>query len=247
MKTAITVGAGGIFSKFMFFVQNAAYHGQFDAAPFCHDPRATANGNPFRFVIDGIPDEGDVDNWILARHLGNYTSTNRIEDSVDFEAMRAVVHNIKLGAIFDRPRHDIPMVGVHIRLTDMDTTHPEYGTRTISDYFAAIDSMPRFYKLYVASDNEESIHKMIDRYGLMSDPGQDGRVVYIQGMLRAKTENDIDQVDIQINNMSDSVFWREAFMDMIGLSRCEYIIGRTSNLFNAAILYADRDVNIVRI
>ena len=131
----------------------------------------------------------------------------------------------------------------------MDTTHPEYGTRTINDYFAAIDSIPGHNPIYVASDNDESIQKMIDRYGAYNsdDTGPSGRVSYVPDMIRAKTEDDVHQADIQWNNLSNPVFWEEAFTDMTALASTHWIIGRTSNVLNAAILYADKDAEVVRI
>jgi hypothetical protein len=56
-----------------------------------------------------------------------------------------------------------------------------------------------------------------------------------------------DSVELQKNNLSNTEFWKQAFVDMILLSQSSTFIFRTSNLANAAIIHSPGNQKLIRI
>ena len=135
-------------------------------------------------------------------------------------------------------------LGVHIRLTDMDTIHPEHGIASFGDFEKNIDLIlrehPEINKIFVASDNNESINKLVNKYH--------NKIKFIDYLTRCETESG-DSYNLQLINHEKREFWEHGFLDMIMLSKCKYLLHRTSNVSNAALVFSDtivKNYNIIK-
>lgn len=125
-------------------------------------------------------------------------------------------------------------LGVHIRMTDMNTAHPWLGLVLIEDYYAQIDKAlaenPNINKIFVASDNREDARKIVARYG--------GMVVWRDSAYIMENSNDdhqeICKQESYIKNnptyTNDPVFYVDCIVDALILMKSKYLIGRTSTL-----------------
>lgn len=123
-------------------------------------------------------------------------------------------------------------LGVHIRIFDMNKRHGNFGILTFDDYKKAIaqavDDMNPSH-IFVASDNWESINKLRDIYG--------DKLLY-NHFIRGDNETS-DTYAIQLANSSNPVYWQEAFIDMLSLSKCKGLVYRRSNFAGAAVYFSD--------
>jgi hypothetical protein len=131
-------------------------------------------------------------------------------------------------------------LGVHVRTSDMNLVHPEYGNFTTSDYIMKIHEIIRIENInniFVASDNEESIELISKEFK---------NVVSYPCKFREKKEvfyND----HMHVENFHNPLLWEEAFIEMLLLSRCGQLLCRVSNLANASILFSNTLTKIHRL
>ena len=135
-------------------------------------------------------------------------------------------------------------LGVHIRLTDMNRIHPEHGAVNFDDFVKNINLIleehPEINTIFVASDNNESIEKLRNKYK--------DRVKFINNLNRCETELG-DSYKLQLENYHKKEFWEHSFLDMMMLSKCKYLLHRTSNVANAALVFSDtiiKNYNIIK-
>lgn len=238
-KIRLNIGGGGIFSKIMLAIQNIA---AFDyGIENCYlniaDNRALGlnDSNPLDSILNQQYDEKYV--FTDCRPLVPYSVNNRIEESVDYLKLRHIISQLsykqELRVLVDDFKYmlgiDQNTIGVHLRLCDMNIQHgADYGYFTFDNYVEKIrQELDYNTKIFVASDNNESIKKLQTLFG--------NRILYLPGLIRAETEVE-NSVKLQIENFREVRFWREAFIEMLLLSKCSKLICRTSNLANMAIL-----------
>jgi hypothetical protein len=235
MNVCFNIDAGGIFSKMMFYFQNSVDFDLDKVYLNCTDSRAVVDGmNPFDFIFL----QPELDESFLIKNCQNilaHSYSNKIENSVYMDAYKNALKKISLNnemiKIFQKHKSIIleNMSGVHIRLTDMNELHPEYGTHSFEDYRNVISELPG--KVFVASDNKESINKLVSEFG--------EKIVYIENNFRAENEND-NIFQMQLDNFSNKNFWQESFLEMYLLSLCKTIVCKTSNLTNTAKIFATK-------
>ena len=125
-------------------------------------------------------------------------------------------------------------LGVHIRLTDMNGIHPEYGILNFNDFEKMIDLILKEHKeiktIFVASDNNESIKKLVNKYS--------NRIKFIDYLNRCEKESE-NSYELQLINHESKEFWEHGFLDMMMLSKCKYLLHRTSNVANASLVFSD--------
>lgn len=247
-KIRLNIGGGGIFSKMMLAIQNVA---TFDySIENCYfniaDNRALGvnDFNPLDSILNQTYNEEYV--FVDCKPLVPYSVHNRIESSNDYLKLRYLVSQLnykqELKVLVDDFTYmlgiDQNTIGVHLRLCDMNIQHgADYGYFTFDDYVNKIkQELDYNTKVFVASDNEESLSKLQIIFG--------NRILYLPGLIRAKTEIE-DSVKLQISNFRDSRFWREAFIEMLLLSKCSKLICRTSNLANMSILSSNTIQKII--
>jgi Alpha-(1,6)-fucosyltransferase N- and catalytic domains len=247
-KIQINGIGGGIFSKFITSVQYVeALIGE-HPVPEIYYNTVVDGVSVFDHVLDQTTD-GIVGayNSVFIR---GYSGFSPIELSNEFLNLKRVIRAMKFKREFTELVEstttklgiDQNTVGVHIRLCDMNIAHGvDYGVASYDDYKKLLDEImvDVKVKLFVASDNYESIEKLKKDYG-------EERIVYVEDMLRGATEIE-NTGNLQSQNLSTKRLWEEAFLDMILLSKCSQLICRTSNVVNISILFSDTIQNIVRI
>lgn len=130
-------------------------------------------------------------------------------------------------------------LGVHIRLTDFNSTHPEHGIFTLESYIAKINKLINTHtninNIYIASDNIESINNLKEYYKNII------KISYIENNERALYEN--DNCNYIINGMNNdnttSKYHVNIMIELLVLSKCSYFIHRVSDFANFAIIYSD--------
>jgi hypothetical protein len=133
-------------------------------------------------------------------------------------------------------------LGVHIRMTTM-VLHPNLKSITYEEYCDTIDKCletENYENVYVASDNNESIIKLKNRYGK--------NIVYYPNLLRLHTEKLNGPTDIswEYDMFFRKKFWVEAFMECMTLANCGGLVCRDSNFSNMAIVFSNSIKNIYR-
>ena len=114
-----------------------------------------------------------------------------------------------------------------------------YGNLVFEDFLNEIQKLKEDgKKIFVASDNNESLSKLKSLYN--------DDIVYVNDFLRGETETE-DTLILQANHFKDVQLWEEAFIEMLLLSKCGTLICRTSNLNNVAIIYSNSLKKIIRI
>lgn len=247
-KIQINGIGGGIFSKFITSIQFAEELIGESTIPEIF----------YNTVVDGI----SVLDYVLDQNVNNiqsihnsiylrgYSGYEPIELSKEFQNLKRIIRAVKFKQEFNdlvqsyvsKLGIDKNTVGVHIRLCDMNITHGiDYGIVCYEDYKKLLDKIMvgTQVKLFVASDNYESIAKLKKDYGKE-------RIVYVEGMLRGATEVE-HTGDLQAENLATKRLWEEAFLDMILLSKCSQLVCRTSNVVNASILFSDTIQDVIRI
>ena len=125
-------------------------------------------------------------------------------------------------------------LGVHIRLTDMNKYHGDiYGVCEFKDYLKKISKIEKQYtNIFVASDNVECINilkniygKKIKTFNHLSNisPYKDDINFYNQTLLNAKNKK----------------AWVEVYLDVLALSKSDFLLCRTSSIPLCSILFSD--------
>ncbi len=248
MNVLIKTVGGGIFSKFMVGVQSlidtnidikdidSIYinvdYGRLDRNT---QPRVIENEtkNPFDFVLDqellvphvvipAIPRQSYTDHDIL--------TTKMVEQ---FNRFRLICDKIKIkNSVLDRVNKNIDenTIGVHVRLTDMAAYHPEHHNQhTTQNYIDKIDSiLTSNNKLFIASDNVESLNTLKKYYGDIVLTNEVGNRHHMEGGGK-------DYGLYMAREMHTKSFWEDSFLDMISLSKCSTLIYKPSNLNNTSM------------
>ena len=122
-------------------------------------------------------------------------------------------------------------IGVHVRGTDKKTEYP-FKQLTIEHYIQKIseiikDNLNKEYKIYIASDNNEAIIKIANHFGknnIIAYPSS--RVNDFYGSIPICLLDTIDR----------KKHGEETLIEMLLLSKCDYIVGTDSN-FTATACY----------
>lgn len=240
MNYRFDIDAGGIFSKYMFGIQNAINYDFESLYLNITDERTISNA--FDFVLDQKIQ--DISTTISCKNLGTYDKKNPIEKSVNFNIYKELIKNIKikkniLNKVDEYIKNlniDENTIGVHVRLTDMNIHHEkQYGVLTFENF---VSNMTTDNNYFIASDNHESIQKLNEIFG--------NNIKYVPEMIRCEKEND-DSTILQIDNFKNEKFWVESFIEMLLLSKCNKIVCRTSNLINASIIHSNNIKEIIRL
>lgn len=245
----INVAVGGVFSKFMYVVQNAQIiNPNFDSLYIQNiDGRSLVNEEN---IFNNIFDQRIEDNQVLYNCVAvhSYSKFSPIELSANLNDYKKIVSklrftknfNEKFNSYLEKLNIDENYIGVHIRLCDMNIHHGDaYGVLVFEDFLNEIKKLKEDgKKIFVASDNNESLFKLKSLYN--------DDIVYADGFLRGETETE-DTLTLQMNHFKDAKLWEEAFIEMLLLSKCGALICRSSNVNNASIIYSNTLKTIIRI
>lgn len=240
MNILCNVYGGGIFSKLMLVFQNVILRiNQVDdieciVIKNCDD-RILNDINPFDYIYQQ-PEVG-IDIIINCKSIPVYQKNIPDEDLVKLRKLcsKLIVQD-KIIENFNKIKKDIPVdadcLGVHIRLTDMNFHHPEYGIFMLNSYVEKINDEIRindYSKIFIASDNTESILKLKEIYG--------DKILYHSDFLRVEKE-DGDMMSLILSNFSERALWEDTFIEMLLLSECGALIQRVSNFPNMTKIYS---------
>ena len=131
------------------------------------------------------------------------------------------------------------LIGVHVRGTDKKTEYP-FKQLTFKHYIDKINDIvsknpDKSYKIYVASDNNESIIKMADYYGKKN--------IICHPSIRVSSHS--SKIPIHLKNDIDKrKHGEETLIEMLLLSKCNHIIGTDSN-FTAVASYYNTEANLI--
>jgi len=245
----LDVSAGGVFSKFIFVIQNLkkinsdfnyVYVNNID------DRSLIGEDNVFDLILDQKKDESLPS--ISCEHLGNYSKLSPIELSENLQDYRKIIKKLKFNQnisnkidyYLDKYKINEDYLGVHIRLCDMNIYHSnDYGVVYYDDFLKKIkEEKGENTKIFLSSDNKESIEKLKLEFG--------DDIIYVDGFIRGETESE-DTTKLQLDNFKNNQLWEEAFIEMILLSKCGKLICRTSNLNNVSVIYSDTIKKIIRL
>lgn len=195
--------------------------------------------NPFNFALD--QQEPPMGYRVVeAPPCSAYTD---IFNHKDLPSLQKLVSKIKVRTdITDRIHAGIGMctLGVHIRLTDMNRLHEkQYGIVNYDKYRTVINQVlldnPHIDSIFVASDNKESVRKLIETYG------DKYHIMYNLGLCnQADTELVGDNYNKFLRmNSSNPQLWKDSFLEALSLARCGQLVYRVSNLSNAAVMFSN--------
>jgi len=171
---------------------------------------------------------------------GKYSLTNSHTNFQDiwshekFNELKKATSVLKIKKDFDF-KMEPNVLGVHVRLTSFNSLHgKDYNHKTYDDYVKLIDKTiidKEIKTIFVASDNEESLQKLENRY-------ENIHVMSLKTAFRYQKENE-DSLANEFDNINDERFFVDSFNDMLMLSKCCYNIGRPSALNNCALLFSN--------
>jgi len=244
----INVVGAGIFSKFMRLIQYIETNNLTSEKIYLDvtDENWLINENMFDycFVQEKIPDVESLE----CDNFFTYDKKNKIENSPHFTNYQNFCKNLQFSDILEKLinsytsnfNFDSNTIGVHVRLCDMNQIHDKhYGTFSYEDFVKQIDIVIKENtKIFIASDNNESIEKLKSKYG--------EKIFYVPSMIRVEKE-DSDSYQLQVDNFSNPNFWIESFLEMALLSKCSMLICRTSNLANASICFSNTIQEVIRL
>ena len=132
-------------------------------------------------------------------------------------------------------------LGIHIRLTDMNSHHGKaYGNVYYENYRKIISDFlnkTKIDNIFLASDNFESKEttiKFLLDYGFTTH-----NIHYNNNELLSINEKNESFTTFQISNFGNPAFFIEVLKDVFNLSKSNNLIYRTSNVSNLAILLSN--------
>jgi DNA-binding beta-propeller fold protein YncE len=188
------------------------------------------DSNPFDYVLEQ-DSELTFDITISPNPLAVYTD---ILNSNDITRLKTICGKIKIKESILSEVKDITeeMVGVHIRLTDMNALHPNYGKGNTTNYVNKINEVLKDKdnkKIFVASDNEGSLNVIKNNFEVINNEVGN----------RAQNENNGHNYMKYLRGESASEsLWIDSFLEMISLSRCGELVYKVSNLNNTSVIFS---------
>lgn len=132
---------------------------------------------------------------------------------------------------------------VHIRLTDMNVIHQNYGVKTFNDYKREIDNFLKLYieidSIFIASDNDESIKKIVEIYNDKTYNDIKLKVISYENKFRTPFENSDNYNYIIETANKFPEYPVEIFTEVLLASKCGYFIGRKSSISFFIVLYSE--------
>jgi len=239
-----------VFSRFMWMMPNAVkYANGRDISNLYFNPLdyywIPSKRNTFDWVFDQSYDDTYVD--VECSNLGCYHKKGighgAIEDAEAFGRLKQAASTIKIkddilyvvNSYAEKMEGDC--LGVHVRVGDMNSGHPQYGVYSTEDYINKLKTLS-FDSLFIASDNFYSIEEIKKN---ISKP-----IIVVDDLLREVTES-YTYATIQMKHIDSPELWQQAFIDCLLLSRCSSMLCRVSNLANAAQVFSSSLKNIYRL
>ena len=199
--------------------------------------------NPFDWVFDQTKME-NPDKKIISTINPRLNTYKNLFGDKELLKLRRALRDVKIkDSLLERINPDIDekTIGIHIRLTDMNVFHGhQHGNFLYGDFrnkLVNVMKTGQYDKIYVASDNDESIEKLKKEFD----------IIYYDGLInRSPTESEGRQYNKRLkNNHYTQQYWEESYLEMLSLARCGGMITRLSNLNNAAIMFSRENLKHV--
>jgi hypothetical protein len=262
MNIKVITYGGGIFSKFMLAIQ--FINSKIDDVDKINEiyldlDRNIPNGklgplheswmsyvgenNPFNYVLDQNPNckFDEVLRMPLPNPFASYSNINKVPE---LHRLKTIVSKLKIKDAVIKKLKPLKgkVLGIHVRLTDMDMYHKEYSTGIVSNTFYEatknIIEKESFDSIFVSSDNDESIEYFKEKMD----------IVYNDVSNRVKYAVDgSGQINLQLKMSGNEDFWINTFLEMLSLSKCNTLIYRVSNLNNASVLFSQTIKDTVKL
>jgi len=244
MNIKLNLGAYGRFSQFMIMVSNAILFDKIEKIYFnSTDERIT--GNSYDWVFQQEYDGAFIN--IECIHRGSYTKKGielgNIEESGNYPKFQDVCSKIILkDSLIQRVNYyasmfDGNILGVHIRMGDMNICHPEYGVYSIQDYINKIREINPA-NIFLASDNEEAIELIKNAIPY--------NIITVDGLIREKKCN-FEPDGIAVTLLDNEQQWMDVWLDCLLLAKCNELLCRVSNVSNAAIIFSHTITKVHRL
>ena len=190
------------------------------------------NEDFFNYVLD----QAHIDKYDKMYEWKVFSQPTDISSHKDFLIYKRIAKKINIKkSIFEKIPKEIDenTIGVHIRLTDMNTHHSDiYGHKTLDTYLYKLDKVldnnNDIKKIFISSDNEESISKIKSNYDIIVNDITN----------RNKKETDSGYFDFLLANCNDFNLWQSTFVDSISLSKCGYILKGDSSFSAIPIIFS---------
>ena len=242
MKIIVKTIGGGIFSKFMVAIDSIIHNiedvNSIDSIYIEVDRSRTTelnqrnlHINPFNFILE---QDASVkfDLTIVATVKPVYTD---IINHKNYNKLSIICKKLRVKdtILYKIQNLDKNTLGVHVRLTDMNTCHPQYGIATTQHYINHIqtimDNNPHLTKIFVASDNNQSISILREKFD----------IIYINVNNRSETEKGDGYLNFLMEQSGEEQFWIDSMVEMLSLSKCEELLYKVSNLNNFSVLFSN--------
>ena len=133
---------------------------------------------------------------------------------------------------------------IHFRLTDMNLVHNKNNFKTYNHFFDEIIKILQANKIesiFIASDNHESINKIINDINYLNIPIKYNKTIY-------RGETEIENIfETLLKNNNSKELYIDCMKDVLCLSQGQYLIHSLSNVSNLAILLSNTLNNIIYI
>jgi len=243
VKVSVKTIGGGTFSKFMVAVDAVirqipnvedidSLYIDIDRDRIDKTRQMNLNLNPFDFVLE----QSDDNITRTVKPLNNYINYTNILENPNYKKLSTVCSKLKIkDVVLDRIDNSITedTLGVHVRITDMNLMHPEYGKPSTKDYIKKINELTnekKFKNIFVASDNKKSIELI----------GNDFDILFNNVNNRSKHEHGgLNHTTYLRRQSGESQFWIDSFVEMISLSRCGELLYKMSSLNSASVLFSN--------
>ena len=235
----IDVGGGGVFSKYMIAIESLSHVNSNIENVYINVIDERTNNDIFDEIFNQTFDENYLNlNMVYPNNINNTENHHNLDKYkkiiTKFSFKKELIEEIE--GYQKSLCIDENTVGVHVRLTDMNIYHlSDYG---YSDFNSYLNRLNKTDNYFVASDNEESLNKLIEIFG--------DKIKYVPNLIRTKNEKE-DSLNLQLTNFKNKNFWKESFIEMMLLSKCGSLICRTSCLASASIIHSNTIKNIIRI
>lgn len=238
-----TIG-GGILSKFMVGVQSVNndttinniknVRMEIDWSRVDEERQQKTTENPFDWVFDqkNFKPTNTIASTIKPLHA---EFLNEKDFDIKFSNYKNLVHKFKINSsVIERinPVIDEDTLGVHVRLTDMNITHKEYGVLTTDSFKRKIDEVLKESgksKVFVASDNVGSIEKLAKHFDIITNSVNN----------ISSDEQGLNYNKFLRDNSGNKFLWQDTFLDVMSLSRCGELIHTTSNMAIASVMFSN--------
>jgi hypothetical protein len=243
MNIKLNCGSHGRFSQFMIMIANALLY-DIDKIYFnSRDKRIS--GNSYDWVLTQVYDESFVNVECVSR--SSYTKKGielgAIEESVDFPKLHEICSKIVIkDSLKDRVKSYAntfagDILGVHVRVGDMNICHPEYGVFHTSDYINKIKEINPS-NIFLASDNNESIRLIRESVSC--------NIITVDGLIREEN-SDFEPNGIAVKLLNSEQQWLDVWLECLLLSLCSELLCRVSNISNSAIIFSDTITKVHRL